>query len=52
MPNRISGAVAAVARPGKLRFLPLLAATYFMVSGGPYDIEDIVAMAAMDGPSS
>ena len=42
MPNRISGAVAAVAKPGKLRFLPLLAATYFMVSGGPYDIEDIV----------
>src|SRR3954463_3972458 len=26
----------------KLRLLPLLAATYFMVSGGPYDIEDIV----------
>ena len=42
MPNRISGALAAVAKPGKLRFLPLLAATYFMVSGGPYDIEDIV----------
>src|SRR6185312_11086640 len=42
MPNRISAAVAAVAKPGKLRFLPLLAATYFMVSGGPYDIEDIV----------
>src|ERR1700761_5721101 len=33
-------------RPGsgmrKLRMLPLLAATYFMVSGGPYDIEDII----------
>lgn len=28
--------------PRKLRFLPLLAATYFMVSGGPYDIEDII----------
>lgn len=26
----------------KLRLLPLLAATYFMVSGGPYDIEDII----------
>src|ERR1700761_7129327 len=33
-------------RPGsgmrKLRMLPLLAATYFMVSGGPYDLEDII----------
>jgi hypothetical protein len=29
-------------RSSKLRFLPLLAATYFMVSGGPYDIEDII----------
>lgn len=26
----------------KLRLLPLLVATYFMVSGGPYDIEDII----------
>jgi amino acid transporter len=26
----------------KLRLLPLLAATYFMVSGGPYDLEDII----------
>lgn len=26
----------------KLRLLPLLAAAYFMVSGGPYDIEDII----------
>ena len=26
----------------KLRLFPLLAATYFMVSGGPYDIEDII----------
>src|SRR6185437_13066729 len=26
----------------KLRMLPLLAATYFMVSGGPYGLEDIV----------
>ncbi len=26
----------------KLRLLPLLAATYFMVSGGPYGLEDII----------
>jgi amino acid transporter len=26
----------------KMRFLPLIAATYFMVSGGPYGIEDIL----------
>jgi len=26
----------------KLRLFPLLAATYFMVSGGPYDIEDVI----------
>src|SRR5665213_2040512 len=29
----------------KLRLLPLLAATYFMVSGGPYDLEDIIGFA-------
>ena len=29
----------------KLRMLPLIAATYFMVSGGPYGIEDIVGGA-------
>ena len=27
----------------KLRILPLIAATYFMVSGGPYGIEDILS---------
>jgi amino acid transporter len=34
-------------KPGrrKLRFLPLIAATYFMVSGGPYGIEDILGGA-------
>ena len=31
--------------PGKLRLLPLIAATYFMVSGGPYGIEDILGGA-------
>ncbi len=29
----------------KLRLLPLLAATYFMVSGGPYGLEDIIGGA-------
>jgi amino acid transporter len=29
----------------KLRLLPLIAATYFMVSGGPYGLEDIVGQA-------
>src|ERR1700684_585185 len=29
----------------KLRILPLIAATYFMVSGGPYGIEDILGGA-------
>ncbi|MGO9776181.1 MAG: APC family permease [Terracidiphilus sp.] len=32
-------------RRGKLRLLPLIAATYFMVSGGPYGIEDILGGA-------
>jgi len=35
--------------PRKLRLLPLLAATYFMVSGGPYGIEDIVGSAGYGG---
>ncbi len=29
----------------KIRFIPLVAATYFMVSGGPYGIEDILGGA-------
>ena len=32
-------------RRGKMRLLPLVAATYFMVSGGPYGIEDILGRA-------
>lgn len=32
-------------KPRKLRLLPLLAATYFMVSGGPYGLEDIIGFA-------
>jgi len=31
--------------PRKLRLIPLVAATYFMVSGGPYGIEDILGSA-------
>ncbi|MGA2648915.1 MAG: APC family permease [Terracidiphilus sp.] len=33
----------------KMRFLPLVAATYFMVSGGPYGIEDILGGAGFLG---
>ncbi len=29
----------------KIRFVPLVAATYFMVAGGPYGIEDILGGA-------
>ncbi len=32
-------------RVRKMRLLPLLAATYFMVSGGPYGLEDIIGFA-------
>ena len=32
-------------RSGKMRLLPLIAATYFMVSGGPYGLEDIIGKA-------
>jgi len=37
----------SIAKPGrrKLRIIPLIAATYFMVSGGPYGIEDILGGA-------
>ena len=31
--------------PRKMRLLPLIAATYFMVAGGPYGIEDILGGA-------
>ena len=33
------------ANSGKMRLLPLIAATYFMVSGGPYGLEDIIGKA-------
>jgi amino acid transporter len=32
-------------RGGKMRLVPLIAATYFMVSGGPYGLEDIIGEA-------
>ncbi len=35
----------AVPSAKKMRLLPLIAATYFMVSGGPYGLEDIIGMA-------
>jgi amino acid transporter len=34
----------------KMRLLPLIAATYFMVSGGPYGLEDIIGKAGY-GPA-
>ena len=34
---------------GKMRLLPLIAATYFMVSGGPYGLEDILGYAGYKG---
>jgi amino acid transporter len=41
---RVRGARSSF--PGrKMRFLPLIAATFFMVSGGPYAIEDILGGA-------
>src|ERR1039458_5338885 len=33
----------------KLTLLPLIAATYFMVAGGPYGLEDIIQMAGYTG---
>ena len=40
-----SGINGSLRRSGKMRLLPLIAATYFMVSGGPYGLEDIIGMA-------
>jgi len=37
--------LARIPAPRKMRLLPLVAATYFMVSGGPYGIEDILGGA-------
>jgi amino acid transporter len=38
-----------VAKSGKLTLLPLIAATYFIVSGGPFGLEDIVAKSGYSG---
>jgi amino acid transporter len=38
-----------VTNPRKLTLLPLIAATYFIVSGGPFGLEDIVARAGYTG---
>jgi amino acid transporter len=38
-----------VAKSGKLTLLPLVAATYFIVSGGPFGLEDIVAKSGYAG---
>ena len=41
-----SGAKGRTARPSrKLTLLPLIAATYFMVAGGPYGLEDLIGKA-------
>jgi len=37
--------VSAARQPRKLTLLPLIAATYFIVSGGPFGLEDTVAKA-------
>jgi amino acid transporter len=44
---QIEGIKRSPAKPArrKLRIIPLIAATYFMVSGGPYGIEDILGGA-------
>src|SRR5690242_16886921 len=36
-------------KTAKLTLLPLIAATYFMVAGGPYGLEDIVQMTGYRG---
>ena len=41
--------LAAVHKRHKMRLIPLVAATYFMVSGGPYGIEDILGGAGFGG---
>jgi amino acid transporter len=47
---RLSGSHAPrIAARGRLTVLTLAAATYFMVSGGPYGLEDVVKMAGYAG---
>ncbi len=42
-------AAVSSAAPRKLTLLPLIAATYFIVAGGPYGLEDIVSKAGYTG---
>src|SRR5579859_1941538 len=42
-------AIATSARTSKMRLLPLVGATYFMVAGGPYGLEDIIGRAGYGG---
>jgi amino acid transporter len=39
----------SMAKPGKLTLLPLITATYFIVSGGPFGLEDIVSKSGYSG---
>jgi amino acid transporter len=41
--------VALKAAPRKITLLPLIAATYFIVAGGPFGLEDIVSKAGYAG---
>jgi amino acid transporter len=45
MPEELPGRASSTTRFRRMRLLPLIAATYFMVSGGPYGIEDIIGGA-------
>lgn len=49
MTARGPGTSPGSGRARKLRLLPLLVATYFMVSGGPYDIEDVIGHGGYGG---
>ena len=44
-PSSGARAIARLASRNKLRLLPLIGATYFMVAGGPYGLEDILGKA-------
>jgi len=41
----VEGMAGGEPNRGKMRLLPLIGATYFMVSGGPYGLEDIIGYA-------
>ncbi len=49
-PNKSGSQPGTLAGPRrKLTLLPLIAATYFMVAGGPYGLEDVVQKAGYTG---